>query len=187
MKELLNIQQALRAPKSQVNNFGRYTYRSAEDILEAVKPHLKANGCTLTISDDLVMVGTRIYVKAIATLTNDKGESATTTAFAREEESKKGMDASQVTGAASSYARKYALGGLLAIDDNRDSDATNVGATTPEALQSQEERLAEAMSLIETADSRLKLTAIWNMYADLQGLPKFADAVKEKCQKYPKQ
>lgn len=127
MKELIAIQSELKAPKSQFNKFGGYKYRKAEDILEAVKPLLNKQKCTLTITDDIVMVGNRIYVKATATIKNEKGEFETTTGWAREEETKKGMDGSQITGASSSYARKYALNGLFAIDDNADSDTTNDG------------------------------------------------------------
>lgn len=125
MKELIAIQSELKAPKSLFNKFGGYKYRKAEDILEAVKPLLNKQKCTLTITDDIVMVGNRIYVKATATIKNEKGECETTTGWAREEETKKGMDGSQITGASSSYARKYALNGLFAIDDNADSDTTN--------------------------------------------------------------
>lgn len=125
MKELIAIQSELKAPKSQFNKFGGYKYRKAEDILEAVKPLLNKQKCTLTITDDIVMVGNRIYVKATATIKNEKGECETTTGWAREEETKKGMDGSQITGASSSYARKYALDGLFAIDDDADSDTTN--------------------------------------------------------------
>lgn len=127
MKELISIQSELKAPKTQVNKFGGYKYRKAEDILEAVKPLLAKQKCTIIITDDIVMVGNRIYVKATATLKNEKGEFETSTGWAREEETKKGMDASQITGASSSYARKYALNGLFAIDDNADSDTTNDG------------------------------------------------------------
>ena len=127
MKELISIQSELKAPKTQYNKFGGYKYRKAEDILEAVKPLLAKQKCTLIITDDIVMVGSRIYVKATATIKNEKGEYETSTGWAREEETKKGMDGSQITGASSSYARKYALNGLLAIDDNADSDTTNDG------------------------------------------------------------
>lgn len=127
MKELISIQSELKAPKTQFNKFGGYKYRKAEDILEAVKPLLAKQKCTLIITDDIVLVGNRIYVKATATIKNEKGESETSTGWAREEETKKGMDGSQITGASSSYARKYALNGLLAIDDNADSDTTNDG------------------------------------------------------------
>lgn len=127
MKELITIQSTLKAPKSQFNAFGNYKYRKVEDILEAVKPIMSNLGCTLVMTDDIEMVGNRIYVKATATLKNSKGEIEITTGYAREEETKKDMDGSQITGAASSYARKYALNGLFAIDDNADSDTTNDG------------------------------------------------------------
>ena len=131
--KLSAIQSALKAPKSQYNEFGRYKYRKAEDILEAVKPLLSANGCALTCTDELILVGDRYYIKATAIITcTEDGSSVQTTAFAREEAEKKGMDGSQVTGASSSYARKYALNGLLCIDDTADSDTTNVGETKPE-------------------------------------------------------
>jgi len=118
------VQQELKAPKNQKNNFGGYNYRSCEDILEAVKPILAKLNAIITLSDDLVLVGERYYVKATATLTDKEG-SISVSGYAREEESKKGMDQSQITGASSSYARKYALNGLFAIDDTKDSDATN--------------------------------------------------------------
>ena len=134
MKELIEIQAKLNAPKGQYNRFGSYFYRSCEDILAAVKPLLGATNCTLTISDEIISVGERIYVKATATLSNASGECVTTQAFAREESEKKGMDGAQITGAASSYARKYALNGLFAIDDTKDADTTNThGQTTPAA------------------------------------------------------
>lgn len=126
--KLAAIQSALKAPKTQENKFGGYKYRKAEDILEAVKPLLAKNGCTLTCTDELILVGDRYYIKATATVTStEDGSSVSTTAYAREEEAKKGMDGSQVTGASSSYARKYALNGLLCIDDTADSDTTNTG------------------------------------------------------------
>lgn len=122
------IQAKLKAPKSRRNTFGNYNYRSAEDILEAAKPVCRENGCTLTVSDDVVQVGDRYYIKAVAMLANDQGETLATQAFAREDESKKGMDGSQITGTASSYARKYALNGLFCIDDTKDAD-TDENAT----------------------------------------------------------
>lgn len=142
MKELIVIQSELKAPKSQFNKFGGYKYRKAEDILEAVKPLLNKQKCTLTITDDIVMVGNRIYVKAIATIKNEKGECETTNGWAREEETKKGMDGSQITGASSSYARKYALNGLFAIDDNADSDTTNDGQHQEAQQQTQTQQPA---------------------------------------------
>lgn len=123
-EKLSAIQSELKAPKGQRNNFGKYNYRSCEDILEAVKPLLSKHGLSLTLADNIDCVLDRVYVQAVATLT-DGEEVVETTAFAREEETKKGMDGAQVTGAASSYARKYALNGLFCIDDTKDSDATN--------------------------------------------------------------
>lgn len=131
-EKLCVIQEKLKAPKGQYNSFGKYKYRSCEDILEAVKPLLAETKTILTISDEIVVVGNRIYVKAEAHLRDIEDSTPvkiTTVAYAREEESKKGMDSSQVTGAASSYARKYALNGLFCIDDNKDSDSTNTGST----------------------------------------------------------
>lgn len=122
MKELIMIQQGLKAPKGQYNSFGKYHYRSCEDILEAVKELLGDQSCILNISDELVLIGDRYYVKATATITNSEGKSVSTTAFAREPIDKKGMDESQITGMASSYARKYALNGLFCIDDTKDAD-----------------------------------------------------------------
>lgn len=142
MKELIAIQSELKAPKSQFNKFGGYKYRKAEDILEAVKPLLNKQKCTLIITDDVVLIGNRIYVKATATIKNEKGECETTTGWAREEETKKGMDGSQITGASSSYARKYALNGLFAIDDNADSDTTNDGQHQEAQQQTQTQQPA---------------------------------------------
>ena len=124
---LQSIQSELKAPKNQTNKFGGYSYRSAEDILEATKPLLNKHGATLTISDEVEEIGGRVYVKAIASLwDSETGEAiAGVQAFAREAENKKGMDDAQITGSASSYARKYALSGLLCIDGEKDPDATN--------------------------------------------------------------
>lgn len=119
MKKLQEIQKSLKAPKSQYNSFGKYNYRNQEDILEAVKPLL--GEAELTLSDEIVMLGDRFYVKATATLRHES-EEVSVNAYAREAETKKGMDESQITGTASSYARKYALNGLFLIDDNKDAD-----------------------------------------------------------------
>lgn len=121
MEALIKIQSELVATKSQYNSFGKYYYRSCEDILEAVKPLLSKYGAELTISDDVVSVGDRVYVKATVSITDGK-EIKTVTAFAREPLDRKGQDSSQITGATSSYARKYALNGLFLIDDNKDAD-----------------------------------------------------------------
>ncbi len=126
MEALRKIQAKLNAPKGQRNNFGKYNYRSCEDILAAVKPLLVENEAQLIINDDIVLVGDRYYVKSTAVISASDVEVAVS-AFARESLDKKGMDAAQITGAASSYARKYALNGLFAIDDTADADATNTG------------------------------------------------------------
>ena len=124
IKIMLDIQSVLVAPKNQYNNFGKYKYRSLEDITEAVKPLLHKAGLTLFLTDEIVLIGDRYYVKATASVTN--GESTyQVSAYAREPQSRKGMDESQITGAASSYARKYAMNGLFAIDDTKDADSSD--------------------------------------------------------------
>lgn len=126
--KLVQIQRELKVPKSQFNSFAKYHFRSCEDITEAAKPVCAKFNCALTLSDDLVEISGRFYVKSTARLTDaETGESIFTTAFAREAETKKGSDESQLTGATMSYARKYALGGLFALDDTKDSDFTNTG------------------------------------------------------------
>ena len=125
-KKLINIQQNLKAPKNQYNAFGKYNYRNCEDILEALKPILNQYGTTIIISDKIIKMDERFYVEStIKFIDAETGESIETTALAREEETKKGQDGSQVTGSSSSYARKYALNGLFLIDDTKDSDTTN--------------------------------------------------------------
>lgn len=122
-EKLLNIQSELKAPKGQYNSFGKYKYRSCEDILEAVKPICAKHKATLVVSDELKYIGERYYIEARATLIDiEDGSRVENTAYAREEETKKGMDGSQITGTASSYARKYALNGLFCIDDTKDAD-----------------------------------------------------------------
>lgn len=197
MKELITIQSELKAPKSQFNKFGGYKYRKAEDILEAVKPLLAKQKCTLTITDDVVLIGNRIYVKATATIKNEKGECETTTGWAREEETKKGMDGSQITGASSSYARKYALNGLFAIDDNADSDTTNTGqqdnvhhqtaqqtAQTPTAQQAQPQyhpdNLAEALEMVKRCVNRDNIKWVMGTYMPLNSNAQFMQALSAK-------
>ena len=132
-KKLNIIQKKLIAPKGQYNSFGKYYYRSCEDILESVKPLLNETNTTLTICDDIVLIGERYYLKATATLTDcESGESVSNVAFAREEEKKTGMADSQLTGACSSYARKYALNGLFCIDDVADADTRDNSSTETE-------------------------------------------------------
>lgn len=123
-EKLANIQQRLAVPKDRDNNFSGFKYRSAADILAKVKPLLKEYGCALVLSDDIVMIGDRYYIKATAELTDTESpiDTIKTTAYAREDPAKKGMDGSQLTGATSSYARKYCLAGLFALDDERDAD-----------------------------------------------------------------
>lgn len=124
----MNIQAELKAPKSQFNDYSNYNYRSCEDILNALKPLLSKYKAAVTISDEVVMIGNRYYVKATAKLIDvEEVDSIESIAYAREDESKKGMELSQLTGSTSSYARKYALNGLFAIDDTKDSDFTNAG------------------------------------------------------------
>ena len=192
MKELISIQSELKAPKSQYNKFGGYKYRKAEDILEAVKPLLAKQKCTLIITDDVVLIGNRIYVKATATIKNEKGECETTTGWAREEETKKGMDGSQITGASSSYARKYALNGLFAIDDNADSDTTNDGQHQASQQQAQTQARQQATPQYHTNDlneglaylSRCvnKDNLVWvvQTYKPLTASPQFMQAVSAK-------
>ena len=125
-EKLMTVQTKLRAPKGQYNSFGKYSYRSCEDILEALKPLLAEVGAIVNISDEVKLIGDRFYVEATAMFLDcETGDSVVARASAREDETKKGMDLAQVTGSVSSYARKYALNGLFAIDDNKDSDATN--------------------------------------------------------------
>ena len=131
LQKLSALQVELKAPKGQYNSFGKYNYRSCEDILEAVKPLCQKHGLVLHISDNLEYIGERYYIKATATILDiDSGNKIENSAFAREEETKKGMDGSQITGTASSYARKYALNGLFCIDDTKDSDTDEYRVTT---------------------------------------------------------
>lgn len=177
------VQKELKAPKSQYNSFGKYRYRNAEDILNSVKPLLAVNDLILTLSDELIALGSRIYVKATATLQDcNTANAISVDAYAREDEVKKGMDGSQITGAASSYARKYALNGLFLIDDTKDADATNDG--THEANNN---RLQEALNLIAQANNRETLNKIWNTYTDFHLNEKFSQTMADACKKYPKQ
>lgn len=141
-EKLLAIQTKLKAPKGQYNSFGKYSYRSAEDILEAVKPLNAEQGLLLTITDEIKEVGGRIYVVATATV-SDGTDELKVSAFAREPENKKGMDESQITGATSSYARKYALNGLYAIDDNKDADTDEHKQQQENAPKKQQKQQAQ--------------------------------------------
>jgi hypothetical protein len=160
MEILKKIQKELKAPKNQYNAFGKYKYRSCEDILEAVKPLL--NNATLVINDEMVVIGERYYIKATATLTEaDKSISAT--AYAREPEEKKGMDEAQITGATSSYARKYALNGLFLIDDTKDADTMDNSKT------------ANIEELKTEADKCQTIEELKKFYAKHKGLGKDFD------------
>lgn len=210
MKELITIQSRLKAPKGQYNSFGKYKYRSAEDILEAVKPLLAETECVLTISDDIIQMPSgcvqtagqsrieetmRFYVKATATLTNKDGRTISTSAFAREDFDKKGMDGSQITGSASSYARKYALNGLFAIDDTKDADATNRHGKDAETARGKAEKpqppqaTAAPLSVpdivrmqIAGAETKEQLTKIYNDYSGLHTNNEFMDALTRRKQ-----
>lgn len=131
-KKILNVQTELKAPKNQYNSFGKYKYRSAEDILEGLKPLLAKHELLQTISDEIVLVGDRFYLKATVTVRHGE-EEISVSGYAREALNKKGMDESQITGTASSYARKYALNGMWAIDDTKDSDTDEYAQRTAES------------------------------------------------------
>ena len=150
-KSLAEIQSLIKAPKGQYNSFGKYKYRSAEDIVEAVKQVVNPLGFFLILEDEIVEVGSRIYVKATATLSDGENHYSAT-GWAREEESRKGMDASQITGACSSYARKYVLNGLFAIDDTKDADATNTHDKEP--------ALSDVDKLIKGYDNELDVPLV---------------------------
>lgn len=184
--KLSKIQDKLFVPKAQDNDFGKYKYRSCEDILTKVKPLAKELGCVLTITNELINVGNKNYVEATVILRElETGEEIISKAQAREEDEKKGMDGSQITGASSSYARKYALAGLFCIDNERDSDATNKGDEEPkEAFPSRakmlacakkhypkdSEQLASLLELWKVKDiedaTNTQLMAIWSRYGD---------------------
>jgi len=159
MEKLAKIQATLKAPKGQTNSFGNYKYRSCEDILTAVKPLL--DGCILTISDEIVAIVDRVYVKATATI-SDGEQYRETTAFAREASEKKGMDAAQITGSASSYARKYALNGLFCIDDTRDADAAE-----PEVKSASKQIIQAAVSMLDAAASTSDDTKTLESWTDM--------------------
>ena len=174
MEELINIQNELKAPKNLYNSFGKYKYRNAEGIMEAVKPLLKKYGCCLTLCDDIHMIGERYYLKATATLVNKEGKSVVVTALAREDKDKKGMDGSQITGTASSYARKYALNGLFLIDDTKDADTDEYKVESDAKAKKEngdaEKHRAELESKfpdVFAAATKDELMAVFNGHADL--------------------
>lgn len=208
LHEKLNlIQTKLEAPKDLYNKFGNYRYRSAESILAATKPFLREMGLTLVTESKISEHLNRIYVECTVTISDGK-TSESASGMAREEETKKGMDGSQITGAAMSYAKKYALGNLFAIDDTKDADTTEYAQQVQAAQQSttasqakpkqapkqvkqqapqvDEERLMLLLQDISHARSRKTLTTIWNENKDLQSNPRFSEAVQEASKKYPK-
>lgn len=181
-ESLVEIQKKLKAPKDLYNKFGNYNYRSAESILEAVKPLLAENGVLMTIADEIVLIGNRYYVKATATVQKG-GDTRFGVGYAREDDSKKGMDGSQVTGASSSYARKYALNGLFLIDDTKDADTDeyrkqqeNAPKQQPKPSQPQPAKQPQSQSIFNdetelvaeqemlACNSYEELTAVWSKY-----------------------
>lgn len=166
-ERLIAVQSQLKVPKNQYNDYGGFKYRSCEDILEAVKPLLQKEGLYVTIADDIVVIGERFYVKATATLSDGKN-SISNHAFAREDAAKKGMDGSQVTGTASSYARKYALNGLLAIDDTKDADTLNNGQDAANGKDFDKGK-AKAIAEARKAPDLAALNAIYKKYETRYG------------------
>ena len=165
-EKLSKIQMELKAPKGQYNSFGKYKYRSCEDILEAVKPLLDKNKLSMQISDELVQIGERYYIKASATLLDlEDNSTMTNTAYARESEKKSGMDESQITGTASSYARKYALNGLFLIDDTKDADTDEYQEQNKSKLitKTQIKKLGELVEDIDAMLNYYKIEKIEDM------------------------
>lgn len=164
--KLLAIQTELKAPKNQINKFGGYNYRSCEDILEAVKPLTKKHNCTLILTDEIIEVGGRIYVKSTARIEdNEKGSDymVQCSAFAREADIQKGMSEPQITGSASSYARKYALNGLFLIDDTKDDDATNTHGKDSKPEEKQKGVIDSALKAVESCPDKESLNKIKNL------------------------
>lgn len=157
-EKLAKIQAELNAPKNQRNNFGGYNYRSAEDILEAVKPLL--DGALLLLTDEITLIGDRYYIKASAYF-EDGDFQRITTAYAREPETKKGMDEPQITGTASSYARKYALNGLFCIDDNKDADTDEYTKQTTEKRAITPKTVAEYTKLIDDCEDEQSINHLY--------------------------
>ena len=173
-KKLATIQSRLKAPKNQYNSFGKYKYRSCEDILEALKPLANEQGCAITIEDSPIMVGEWHYIQATATL-SDGYNSTSVKAYARESETKSGMDSSQITGTASSYARKYALNGLFAIDDTKDADTMdNRQKVEPNPATKELAKVKAQLKQAKTADEIKNVLSLY-LYSELK------EQVKELC------
>jgi len=185
LASLLAVQRDLKAPKGQFNSFGKYKYRSCEDIVEAVKPLLNDNGLILTMSDEVIEVGGRVYIKATATVTDIiNGDKIEVTAMAREPEDKKGMDSSQITGTASSYARKYSLNGLFAIDDTKDADAEEYAQNAQNAPQtaknnSKDKTTKDTAKTQDKANDTVKTQIINKAIAEVQRLKLSDEKVSE--------
>ena len=170
--KLLTIQSALKVNKSQYNDFGGYNYRSCEDILEAVKPLCVLHDVVLTVTDEMVQLGDRFYVKATAIL-SDSTDEIRVSSFAREALSKKGMDEAQITGSSSSYARKYALNGMFCIDDTKDADSTNKHGKDEEPKKESKPMLdPEITDVINKCKDEEELTALWKVLGDELGKEK---------------
>lgn len=188
-KKLNQIQIKLKAPKSQFNKFGNYKYRNCEDILEALKPLLNEFKTVISLKDEIIFIEGRFYVKATVTLIDSEtGEAFSTSAFAREEETKKGQDGSQITGSSSSYARKYALNGLFAIDDTKDSDSTNTHGK--DETKTDEEKKQAFLNSKEGMIERLKeslssdkLSKVLGAYNVNELWEMTTEQLKEACQK----
>jgi len=166
--KLIKIQGTLKAPKGQFNAFGKYKYRSCEDIVEAVKPLCVSEGVVLTISDEIVMLGTRYYVQATAQVSDGK-ETISVKGFAREAEIKKGMDESQITGAASSYARKYALNGLFCIDDTKDADSDEKHEVVSQFINDKQK--GTLLDMVTDSGANLSKLVAFFKIAELEQLP----------------
>ena len=170
-EKLNKIQSELKAPKGQYNKFGKYSYRSCEDILEALKPHLLKYGCVVTLTDDMQLIGDRYYLQATATITDaESGKSVSNVALAREDKECAGMSESQITGTASSYARKYALNGLFLIDDTKDADTDAYHEQTTGEKHKEEPKIAAATAkanevkklLVKISGDKTIAQQVWN-------------------------
>ena len=170
-EKLNKIQSELKAPKGQYNKFGKYSYRSCEDILEALKPHLLKYGCVVTLTDDMQLIGDRYYLKATATITDaESGKLVSNVALAREDKERAGMSESQITGTASSYARKYALNGLFLIDDTKDADTDAYHEQTTGEKHKEEPKIAAATAkanevkklLVKISGDKTIAQQVWN-------------------------
>lgn len=180
MKELTSIQKELVAKKSLRNSFGNYNYRNAEQIYECVKPLLEKHSCTLVITDSIEYVGTRYYIKATATITNADGQSVSASSYARESEAKKGMDEAQITGSCSSYARKYALSGLLLIDDgDNDPDARDNRDTGSTASPAPKRAAKKANTPVPDVVDLNTVIKDLGKITTIEGLKEYAELVRK--------